>query len=197
MTHKETTINQINLESINFDSINYDKIECKQDLLMYTLTTFFKNDINVKQMLPIINGQSDISLRVLDWFITNYSKKNYISYKVKKTEIQFRVHKDYKSQLKAYSKRQFDPFCRRDRILFYYDNNEYIVTTVGQLNFFRWAIENEIIEYIKSNLGEIENDMIISIKDIDLTTKKKRRHSPATTTQIINKDKASTVISFD
>jgi hypothetical protein len=192
MTHKE--LNQ-DLKSINL--MDYDKIECKQDLLMNTLTSFFKNNINVKQLLPIINGQSDISLRVLDWFITNYSKKNFVSYKVKKKEIQFRVHKDYKSQLKAYSKKQFDPFCRRDRILFYYDNTEYIVTTVGQLNFFRWAIENEIIEYIECNLNEIEKDMIISIKDIDITTKKKRRHSPATTTKIINKDKASTVISFD
>ena len=196
MTHKELN-QELNQELKSISLMDYDKIECKQDLLMNTLTSFFKNNINVKQMLPIINGQSDISLRVLDWFITNYSKKNTISYKVKKKEIQFRVHKDYKSQLKAYSKKQFDPFCRRDRILFYYDNTEYIVTTVGQLNFFRWAIENEIIEYIECNLNEIEKDMIISIKDIDITTKKKRRHSPATTTKIINKDKASTVISFD
>ena len=69
---------------------------------------------------------------------------------------------NYKSQLKAYTKKQFDPFCRRERINFFYDtedSNKYIETTVGQLNFFRWAIKNQVLSYITKNLNTIEHDM--------------------------------------
>ena len=32
-------------------------------------------------------------------------------------------------------------------------------TTVGQLNFFRWAIENNVLEYIQTHLPDIEKAM--------------------------------------
>ena len=37
-----------------------------------------------KEMLPIVTGCSHtkVSLRVLDWFVTNYAKKNFIVYNV-------------------------------------------------------------------------------------------------------------------
>ena len=71
---------------------------------------------------------------------------------------------EYKAQLKAYSKKNFDPFQRRDRILFIYNENKELCTTVGQLNFFRWAIENKIIDYIENNIDEIQADMNESFK---------------------------------
>ena len=110
-------------------------------------------------MLPIINGISTISLRIIDWFVTNYSKKYNTTidkYKNSNNNIkQFLVFLNYKSQLKAYTKKQFDPFCRRERINFYYDkynSNKFIETTVGQLNFFRWSILNNVLKYIQENL---------------------------------------------
>ena len=126
----------------------------KQDLLMHSLEHFYKNKDNLKTLISIINGESKISLRVIDWFVTNYSKKNNITYIVgtKKNSKRFNVYLNYKSQLKAYSKKQFDPFCRRERIMFYYKEDEHIITTVGQLNFFRWAMDNDIIKYVKKNL---------------------------------------------
>lgn len=149
------------------------KISCKRDLLMVSLTKFFTKTNNIEIILPIINGKSKISLRVIDWFVTNYSKKNNINYYIQKNikngekiNKQFIVYLNYKSQLKAYSKKQFDPFCRRERISFYYSSDKELITTVGQLNFFRWAIENNIISYIQKNLKEIETDMNISIRNI-------------------------------
>lgn len=154
-------------------------INRKQDLLMESLTDFFTNE-NVDYMLPIVNGNSNISLRIIDWFVTNYAKKNNISYytnynmdvqeggKIIQKPItkQFIVYLNYKSQLKAYSKKQFDPFCRRERISFYYDKENELVTTVGQLNFFRWAIENHVLDYIGDNLQEIEKDMNQSVRSL-------------------------------
>jgi hypothetical protein len=69
------------------------------------------------------------------------------------------VYNDYKLKLKAYSKRRLDPFCRWERITIPYDDEKYMETTIGQLNFFKWAIENQIIEYIKTHYDTIENDM--------------------------------------
>ena len=130
----------------------------KQNLLMNSLRKFFIDHDNLNTILPIINGDSKISLRVMDWFVTNYSKKNNISYLINPsgdiiTDItkegkEFVVYLDYKLQLKGYQKKQFDPFCRRDRIEFYYNDTEYLVTTVGQLNFFRWTIKNSVLKYI-------------------------------------------------
>ena len=76
------------------------------------------------------------------------------------------VHNNYKGQLKAYSKRNFDPFCRRNRIRFYYEDNKYFITTVGQMNFFKWAMENHIIEYIRDHLKVIEDDMNLRCENI-------------------------------
>ena len=82
----------------------------------------------------------------------------------KTTEIDINVFLNYKAQLKSFSKKQFDPFCRRERISFKYNDTDSVVTTVGQLNFFKWAIENDILKYIGSNLKDIEEDMNQNIK---------------------------------
>ena len=66
---------------------------------------------------------------------------------------------NYKLKLKAYSKKRFDPFCRWDRITIPYNDNSQVVTTIGQLNFFKWALENKVIEYIELHYKEIELDM--------------------------------------
>ena len=34
-----------------------------------------------------------------------------------------------------------------------------IQTTIGQLNFFKWALENQVIKYIEDNYEAIEADM--------------------------------------
>ena len=140
----------------------------KQALLMGHLTNFFSVKENMNRFLSILNEKSRISLRVIDWFITNYSKEHRIAYLCEKNNNPncngdeakpFMVHDSYKSQLKAYSKKQFDPFCRHMRINFYYGKDEKIVTTIGQMNFFRWFIENNILKYVKTHIDDIEKEM--------------------------------------
>ena len=125
------------------------------------------------RMLSVINGTTNISLRIMDWFVTNYSKKHYTVYDLigggsggstgtsGAPAKRFKVYVDYKLKLRAYSKKRFDPFCRWDRINVPYKNGTYIQTTLGQLNFFKWAIENEVIRYIQENYSAIEADMNI------------------------------------
>jgi hypothetical protein len=138
----------------------------KIDLLMTSLSKFYLDEKNINILIPIVNGLSKISLRVLDWFVTNFCKKHntVIHYHRDGKPNKLIVHLDYKNQLKAYSKKQFDPFCRRERINFIYGKGNELLTTVGQLNFFRWAIEYYVIDYIIENLEIIEADMNNSLK---------------------------------
>ena len=130
----------------------------QNDLLMTNLMKFYEEDNNLEKMLKIINGESPISLRIIDWFATNYAKKFFTVYEVGANR-RFKVYVDYKLKLKAYSKRRFDPFCRWDRITIPYSNGTFIQTTIGQLNFFKWALENGVVAYIEKNYGTIEDDM--------------------------------------
>ena len=148
----------------------------KNDLLLHSLRHFFTPD-KITMILPILQGTSKISLRMLDWFITNYTKMNQTTIYLKSSNKYCIVHTDYKSQLKAYSKKQFDPFCRRDRIKFFFTPSEFIDTTVGQLNFFRWAIQNKIIQYLENNCIHIEKEMNSYYKKTKQTKKMLKNES--------------------
>lgn len=138
------------------------KIIDSKDLLMMSLSKFYNTKGNIGKIVPVIEGTANISLRLIDWFVTNYSKKynTVITKSHNNNVIHFNVYLSYRSQLKAYSKQLFDPFRRRDRITFMYDKDKTIETTIGQLNFFRWIMQNEIVDYINSNIKMIESDMI-------------------------------------
>ena len=134
-------------------------IDTQNDILLNKLMIFYKETEYFDKMISIINGTSKISLRIVDWFVTNYSKKNYCVIDNPSTNERFKVYNDYKLKLKAYSKKKFDPFCRWDRINVPYKDTMCVQTTLGQLNFFKWTIENNILEYIENNYSIIENDM--------------------------------------
>lgn len=147
----------------------------KEALLKSRLLEFYSNKKNVDLFLNIILQKTKISLRLLDWFVTNYCKKNNTSF-ILHNELYY-PFKVYKLQLKAYSKKYCDPFCRRERVIFDYKNNrilntstlvdhhEYIITTIGQMNFFKFVINDNIINYINSNINLIEDDMNSTLKN--------------------------------
>lgn len=149
-------------------SQNKKKVVDSKDLLMSSLSKFYTVKSNIQKIVSVVEGSSDISLRLVDWFVTNYAKKNntVITRQVSNNIIHFNVYLSYRSQLKAYSKQLFDPFRRRERITFVYDaHNSKFETTIGQLNFFRWIIQNDILEYIKLRYNEIEEDMITTQRE--------------------------------
>jgi hypothetical protein len=146
-----------------------------QELLMASLNTFFKQKEHIDVFLSIVNGNSRISLRLIDWFVTNYSKKfNVIITQKQEDRVEyFNVYLNYRSQLKAFSKGLFDPFRRRERLQYEYEKGKFVTTTIGQLAFFRWAIENNIIDYLndKNNITKVEKDISKTQKDNHVTTK--------------------------
>lgn len=177
----------------------------QNSLLLGKLMQFYNKDDNINRILPIINGEHKISLRLIDWFVTNYSKKYYTTYNItiKNETKRFKIYVDYKLKLKAYSKKRFDPFCRWDRITIPYDDKTSIQTTLGQLNFFKWALENKIIDYISENLDTIEHDMnkrnssSKNRKKQQTKTRKKRKELSVSATKSIKKEKVEIVVKFD
>ena len=197
--------------------MNNSNYTTQNDLLLKNLMIFYKTcdldgiynpNNNLDKILKIITGETKISLRIVDWFATNYAKKYYTLYVIEGTNDnvtrRFKVYDDYKLKLKAYSKKRFDPFCRWDRISIPYKNGTSIETTIGQLNFFKWTLENKVIDYIEQNYNDIEKDMnnrnsTSKRKEIitdNSKTRKKREELSISATKSIKKEKVEIIVQF-
>ena len=187
-----------------------NRVQGKQDFIVRWLQDFYNQPGRLQEILPILTGSSPVSLRLIDWFVTNYSKKFNVSYplldETAGTTRQFMVHFHYKRELKAYSKRLFDPFCRRERISFQIRGQAPIdETTVGQLNFFRWAIEMGVIRYILEHVADIEKDMNVSFKEHyskepetkTPTGRRKRKEMSHSAMKAVNHLDVPVTVSFD
>ena len=197
------------------DTLSIHKME--KNILLDSLHKYYDKKGNMDKLLSILESNQKISLRIIDWFVTNYSKKNNIYYNIyitdsgKKTlhatnnaiHSQFNTYYSYKSQLKSFSKKRFDPFCRRDRIKYMYGENKTFETTVGQLNFFKWAIDNLVIDYIKQNMDDIEADMNHSYNAIKKNkkeyknTRKQRQELSKSGSRGLSRNNIDVVLSFN
>ena len=175
----------IRYESDSNASTRRKKIHCKQELIVNSLQRFYASRSDISEIVTLLQGTSEISLRVIDWFVTNYAKAHSTAYILNNQE--FLVYRDYKSQLKAYSKKLFDPFCRRERIYFQVPNHPAFLTTVAKLNFFRWAIEKDILTYIKQYQDAIEKEMNAAMKELA-----KLRSTPTTGSSTSSTDTQTT-----
>lgn len=181
------TNNTNNTEEIceNFDPITFFKTP-KQLCYFKMIHSFFKKcpvEI-INKMVDIINLESVISLRVLEWVVTKSGKKT-VNIKIRDNDYNS-VNIMYKAQLKTYKKKNFDPF-RRDRKFYYeYDRNDLtkkVLTTLGQLNFFKWAIQNGILECVEKNYDEINSAMIKYNKEEKVKKIKKKKKVEIITTK--------------
>tara|TARA_B110000908_G_C10267311_1_gene465615 strand:+ start:3248 stop:3850 length:603 start_codon:yes stop_codon:yes gene_type:complete len=148
--------------NINETVLSTIQISSQENILLNNIEKFYKNNIeDTKEVVDIIRGISQISMRLIDYFVTRYSKKYRINYKLKTNNVMetFSVYSSYKSQLKAYNKKYFDPFSRGNRIPFFF-NDDCIITTIGQLNFFKWFFINKVNKHILENIIKIEEDLI-------------------------------------
>ena len=177
-----------------------NNIDTKLSLLMKSLTEFYKNGEYINQIKNIVDQNSVISLRILDWFITNYSKKHRTIINTSDQVID--VYQNYKLQLKSFSKRQFDPFCRKNKIIFYYTEKDYVETSCGQLCFFRWCFENDILSYVHHNLDTIEQDMKNSLKEkkrsaSETSSSQKRQPLSVSASRSVSKQQLTYTVKFD
>ena len=157
-----------------------DNNSSSKELLLYSLNSFYINNTEYKETLKIIiDGKHELSLRMIDWLVTRYAKTNNIIYWINdyddniyynlpdnynNTTNKYKkitLYLDYRAQLKSFKKFNFDAFRRHDRISFKINekDDEYIETTIGQLNFFKWTFNNKIITFAIENQKKIYENM--------------------------------------
>jgi hypothetical protein len=187
--------------------------ETQNSLMMHNLSKFYSNHDNLKRMLRLINGESKTSLRIVEWFVTNYAKKHFTIFTFTNGAgklVRFNVYANYKLLTKGYQKKRFDPFCRKNQVTIPFDQNTSVQTTVGQLNFFRWAIENKVLDYIEDHYDEIVEDSQIALQQSDdgeepdtdespvgKRRRKKRKELSISATRGIKKEYTEVVVTFN
>jgi hypothetical protein len=165
-------------------------IVSREQRILTPLLDFFSQDSNFKVFLDIVVFKTrNIPLRLLDWFLTNYSKKNDVQYTIMRPNNKienFSVFRSYRAQLKGNKKKEFDPFCRGATIKLEYESpidgsKISFETALCQLKFFKWGIENLVLDYVEAHYDVIYSDMKInsskSGKTTDVNQKKKNELS--------------------
>jgi hypothetical protein len=169
------------------------EIQSQEQWVLYRLERFYANPQHLEKVKSILDGTSHLSLRLIDWFVTNYAKKYNVAY-LTKSQKHVIVYLSYKSHLKAYSKKMFDPFCRWKRIRFHD-----FETTVGQLNFFEWAISDDILEYLETHREEVHADMELRLHEQkeESVPRKKRHELSHSATKSLAKHSVNVKVSFN
>lgn len=202
--------NDLPQEDMNFEPTKFFK---SKELRYYKMINkYYKNDCteeDVKKMIDIICGKSIISLRVLDWFATKYSRKK-LYVKEKNIGNEFDIYISYKSELKSYKKEHFDPFRRQEKFYHYFDDEKKLrlYTTLGQLNFFKWAISNGVVSYVEKNISQITNAMNSANKEDKkkkdkLKKEKKKQRKTAEkdinikATKVVSDEEVKITVTFD
>jgi hypothetical protein len=106
-------------------------------------------------------GGIGVSLRALEWFVTNYARRKcvFVSARVDGDVVPRRISSLYRQSLAVYGRRLFDPFNRSRRVLVEAANGEVLKSSCGQLNFIHWAEENGVIAMARSLKLDLEHDM--------------------------------------
>lgn len=173
----------------------------QNELILLHLTAFYEKGDHFAMFKNVVVDKV-LSLRIIDWFVTNFAKQNGTKYDFTNERgaiSRFNVYGSYKLKLKTYSKEKFDPFGRGTTMIM-----KNVETTLGQLNFFKWAIENNIIQYILDNQQEILQDMNARgstsrrVKKNDgCKTRKKREELSISAMKHIKKEHVEILISFN
>lgn len=130
---------------------------------------FNRNVDNYNRMIKFFrNESSDISVSFIEWFVCVYCRKNILVIYANKdtgkliqkdnspTTKMIVVYDDYNRQIDYYTKKMFDPYARGSKFIFEIDNSNYsIITSIGQLNYFKWLYENGIMDYIEQNYPKL------------------------------------------
>jgi len=138
---------------INKNIAHRFKLDSSDLKIWLSLQSFFNNKNNWEVLLKFLKSDSKISLRVIDYFLTTYCYNKKIEYNKKNIFI------EYKEQLKNFHKKYFDPCSRGVKIPFFYNKDICVITTICQLNFFKWFIETKYYIKFLDEYKEIKIDM--------------------------------------
>jgi hypothetical protein len=197
-TNTTNITNTINISDTNIIEIN--NFKKKEKMLYDVINDFFKkcSEEEINKITDIIDGKYKISLRFLDWFVTRYCYLYKTSIPINNNynkEQDFNINISYKAQLKSFKKKCFDPFKRKNKFYYSFDlknqnpNPNPVLTTLGQLNFFKWALSFDVIKFVENNFDTINNKITY------VNTFFKKNIIDNTTSSIISSDELKSKLS--
>jgi len=101
-------------------------------------------------LIPVISGAHTVSIRIMDWYITNYTLAHGTSYmwtdpKSKESRL-FSVHLEYSTTLNSKGRPLFDPFRRGPRVFLSGSNGMVHESTLGQIFFWKWVTRYNVLD---------------------------------------------------
>ena len=125
--------------------------------------------------------EGKVSLRLVDWAVTNYSKSHATMYVLDGK--MFHVHNSYLRWLAGYKRKLFDVFCRgaTQNIVLNVSKEKQITSSVGQINFFHWAYRHGVLDFIKLKRDDMQVDMAMAMSE---SRKRKRARGVAPRTSL-------------
>lgn len=152
----------------------------KTVVLMQAASLFYDNPLNFDALLKYLEKcttkGTGVSLRMLDYLVSMYSQRGCMV----KYEGGIRtIHDIYQCGLLANGKTFYDVFRRAERFEFT-KHGQTIVTTLGQLIFFRDMIRYGVIDYMYEHLAEIKEQMT---EDLGTGTRDRTKKVKTTTTK--------------
>ena len=130
----------------------------RESTLLKRLQREYTADIAKTVLMPLMTQTSPVSLRALDWAVVNWSKQHNIVCASIVPGQMTNIHNSYRTALKYWKRRLFDPFRRRDRVTVRIDGEDHD-TTLGQANFALWTYKTGVLNYVITNIDLIETDM--------------------------------------
>jgi hypothetical protein len=153
------------LDAVGRFYVDHRKVPVKHIQRLQEIAPWYTDDRTREVLLPVVMQTSEVSLRVLDWFVTNYTKR----YRILAEDEDAGFHTIatlYKHWLRHYRRKLFDPFRRRERIFFRHpdDHCRVFCTTCAQVNFLKWCETYGVLSQARKYRAEIEADMIAALQ---------------------------------
>lgn len=147
-----------------FTITSQESINQTERLILYRTSIFFSKSENARVLHNMLNRKKPVSIRLLEWFVINYSKTQGTRYKVDDRGVKryYHVYNEYRAQMKLLNKEHFDPFCRTHHVECIYRGSRhtwYFETSVGQLNYMYWAIRNGVLVYLQRHTDTVREHM--------------------------------------
>lgn len=136
-------------------------------LTWYGLVEYYTPE-RLRKITPYLSQCGSVALRDLEWTCTNYAMEKRLF--IDGVDI-YQKYNSYRGELR---KRHFEPFCKRVRICFDVDGVPFY-TTMAQLYFMKFAIENGIVDFVEKNHKAISEHRRIVLERRDKIKEEEKR----------------------
>lgn len=142
-------------------------------------------------ILPVLMGEDVLTMSIINYVVITYSKKydSCIIEKNKTKTVYTYINRSYDAKLDQDRRQCFDAFCREPKIYFEYEPGKSILTSVAQLNFYKWVLDIGLLDFIRENYDHIKYDYDLRSKSESIansTSQSMKQHNKFKTSSSIS-----------